>query len=63
MLIAAALLPAGAPHDVLLVVTLLLLPLTFTLTRMRAAGEPAHLETLELSLVLLRAPPARSIQR
>jgi len=63
VLIAAAILPGGVAHDVVLAVTLLLLPLTVTATRLWASVEPPRFDSLERSRVLLRGPPAHSIQR
>lgn len=63
VLIGAAVLAGGVSHDVVLAVTLLLLPLTLTVTRLLVPPGAARFESLERSPVLLRGPPAHSVQR
>jgi hypothetical protein len=63
VLVAAAVLPGGAAHDVVLAVTLLLVPFTLTATRLWVSAEPGRFDSPHRSLVLLRGPPAHSIQR
>ena len=57
VLLAAAVLPGGGSHVVVLAVALLVLPWTVGHTRSWAVVEPMRFDTLERSLVLLRAPP------
>jgi hypothetical protein len=63
MLLAAVLVPGGTLHLAVLPVVLLVLPLTLTLTRRWTEAESSPFETLDRSLLLLRAPPASSIKR